>query len=335
MHVRTLLQKQLSTFRMGNQTVTVYFPNSLEHLRELIQEKIFINPNWMILGEGSNTVFVTDTIKHIIRYSAKKIILLKETKKYVSYKVDAGLNWEEFVQFTLSKHLWGAENLALIPGSVGASPVQNIGAYGSEIKDILESVEYIDLDSGKLVSLHQRNCKLGYRDSIFKQKLKNKVCIISVTMKLSKIPKPNLTYKILAEYLDERALPATLDTIYSAVCSIRKTKLADPVEIPNCGSFFKNPVIGENKRTLLLKSFPSCAIFTYLDSYKVSAAWCIDQCGLTGANHKGITILQSQPLVLTNSYDAKTSALLETISIITKAVEKKFGLKLETEVNLV
>jgi UDP-N-acetylmuramate dehydrogenase len=335
MKSETVLQKNLSTFQMGETPLTLYKPSTVVELQELIQMGVFKSTDCMVQGEGSNTIFVDTKITTIVRYSSKEIKKITETDTDILYTVGAGLNWDEFVRFAVSQGLWGIENLALIPGTVGASPVQNIGAYGSELKDTLESVEYIDLVSGEQKILKALECKLGYRNSIFKQELKNKTCIVSVTFRLSKIPKPNIGYKDVEKYMADHNLQPTLSTIYDAICSIRKSKLADPLITPNCGSFFKNPVINLEKKNKLIVKYPTSPIYPYQHHFKISAAWCIDQCGLKGYTLGGVRVLESQPLVLTNYNNATPKELLETIDHIKVTVHSRFGILLEEEVNLV
>jgi UDP-N-acetylmuramate dehydrogenase len=313
---------------MGDRTVDVISVSTIEDLTKLYIDGVFGRDNWIVLGGGSNTIFVTEAIEKVIQLNLKSI-----STNGTRITSQAGVIWDDLVQYTVMHGMWGIENLALIPGTVGAAPIQNIGAYGTELANTLISVTYFDTHNGKLVTITSNQCKLGYRDSIFKHELKGRAIIIECCLELSNIPIPRLDYHGVQDALHNQE--PTLDAIYNAICSIRRTKLADPKVTPNCGSFFKNPVISTDLAEQLRQEYPSIPLYSFQDNYKTSAAWCIDQLDLKGYKLGGVQVLYSQPLVLTNTGNASTDDLISMIQHIQRSVFAKYGISLESEVNLV
>jgi UDP-N-acetylmuramate dehydrogenase len=263
------------------------------------------------------------------------------------------------VNFAVSRGYWGIENLALIPGTVGAAPIQNIGAYGAELKGTLFSVEAFDLETGKKKIFTKAECKLGYRDSIFKNKAKGKYFISAVTLKLKKTGQPNLSYKILSDFLEKNKIAVkNSKDIADAVSEIRRSKLPDPKIIGNAGSFFKNVLVEENQLKNLLEKFPAMPYFEEENTtsppapllvkerrgiqYKLPAGWLIEQCGPRqgGASWKGyregnVGVHDKQALVLVNHGGATGAEILDLANKIIVSVKEKFGLELAPEVNIV
>jgi UDP-N-acetylmuramate dehydrogenase len=291
-----------------------------------------------LLGGGSNVIFANDYHGLVLvnKLVGKKFI--KEESEYVLVKVGAGENWHEFVLWALDQNLGGIENLSLIPGSVGASPVQNIGAYGVEAKDVIKSVETFNLQTHQVQELSNQECRFGYRDSIFKHELQGKVLITHVTFRLTKAPHTiDTSYKGLSAELEGIPEP-TIRDISNAVIKVRKSKLPDPWIEPNSGSFFKNPVVKKDVFEKLNKEYPDIPHYPAPnDMIKLSAAWLIDQAELKGKKNSEGTIGTNprQALVLINYGDATGDQLRAFVEMIKRVVVEKFGVQLELEVNIV
>lgn len=287
-----------------------------------------------VLGGGSNVLFTRDYEGVILHPVLKGIEAAGEDTGSVLLRVGAGEEWDNFVEYCVSNHLGGIENLSFIPGTVGASPVQNIGAYGREVSEVIEQVDAIDLSNGHLISLSCKQCRFSYRDSIFKKELKDQVMITHVTFRLDKKPLFITTYPDLEKELDN--FPETsLKTIRQAIISIRKGKLPDPAITGNAGSFFKNPIVDNEKAALLRKFFPNIKGFeTHTDTVKLSAAWLIEQCGWKGKRWGQTGTHKNQPLILVNHGGATGEEILQCALKIQKAVMNKFAIKLEMEVNI-
>ncbi|MGD0711685.1 MAG: UDP-N-acetylmuramate dehydrogenase, partial [Bacteroidales bacterium] len=256
----------------------------------------------LILGGGSNILFTHDVEGIVVKISTKGIMKITETDEHVFLNVQAGVDWNEFVDYCLNNDLGGVENLALIPGNVGSSPIQNIGAYGAEVKDVIESVEVVDMQTIQMYELTNKDCKFGYRNSIFKNELKGKVIIVSVTFKMNKIHKLNLDYGALKQELKDRKITKpTIQDVAKVVSDIRRCKLPDPKEIGNSGSFFKNPSLNNNDFTKLKSAFPGIPSYTQADnSFKIPAGWLIEQCGWKGYRDGDTGVHAQQALVLVN-----------------------------------
>ncbi len=291
----------------------------------------FVHDKVLVLGEGSNVAFVDDFAGSIVSTNNQSLTI---TECSDSYSVEAGAshNWHHLVVKLLRKGIYGLENLALIPGSVGAAPVQNIGAYGAEFANFCESIEVIDLYNRTTLVLAAKDCGFGYRDSIFKQKFDNKYLITKVTLRFTKDWFPNLSYK----GLDELPLNVAPHQVFNQVVSIRRSKLPDPKLIGNAGSFFKNPIVKNNIVDALLGQFEKVPFFPVDDGFsKLSAAWLIDQCGLKGKSRSGIGCYYKQPLVLVNNGNGNGGALLDFARYVRDEVQSEFGITLQNEVRLI
>lgn len=287
----------------------------------------------LVIGEGSNLLFTGDFFGMIIHPRTKDIILTSEDKNYFYYTVSAGVIWDDFVAKTLEEGAYGLENLSLIPGTVGASAVQNIGAYGAEVKDFIQKVKYINLHTGELVTISGSECDFSYRNSIFKNDLKNEILILSVEFRLNKKCKLNCDYADISSFFQGRKDMSALE-VREAVIQIRNAKLPDPKLIGNAGSFFKNPIITKEKFELLLKSFPDIRYYALENGdYKLAAAWMIDKCGLKGFAHNGAAVHENHALVLINkSGSAKGQDIQGLAYIVREKVAEKFDIILEPEV---
>ncbi|WP_423188137.1 UDP-N-acetylmuramate dehydrogenase [Alishewanella sp. d11] len=314
-----------STFRLHNTLSEVILIDELSDLALVDAQQPPV-----IIGEGSNTIFLASQVRPLLRFLAKSRTVTANNSQHLELHVEAGHNWHELVTWAVTQQLWGIENLALIPGSVGAAPVQNIGAYGVEFSDVCRYVDFYDWQERKVIRLDNNACQFAYRDSVFKQQLQGKGIIVAVGLVLFKDPKPVVTYP----GLDTLPPFTTLEEIYQQVIAIRQAKLPDYKVIANCGSFFKNPVISESQYQLLQSSFAKIPGFSVESGIKVPAAWLIDQAGFKGYKYQNLGCYERQPLVLVNYGGAEGPALLVLINLIRKTIETQFGILLEPEVRL-
>ncbi|QRN41772.1 MAG: UDP-N-acetylmuramate dehydrogenase [Neisseriaceae bacterium] len=305
----------------------------IDHLPEINQfKKIYY------LGEGSNTVFLKDFSGLILHLKTKGIQLIFENDEEVILEVDAGENWHDFVITCIKNHWFGLENLTLIPGSVGAAPVQNIGAYGVEVKDFIEVVRCVDIYTGELLELTNKECLFSYRNSIFKQQKNKNLIILSVIFKLSKQFVPNLSYQELANFIGncENIDLFTAKLVSDCVGHLRRKKLPDPSVLGNSGSFFHNPILNQNAWEILKNRFDDMPFYDLGNGYyKIAAGWMIDQLGLKGFRIGRMGIHDQQALVLVNYGNGMPCELLELITIIQDAVDNQFHVNLTIEPNLV
>ncbi|MFA6274183.1 MAG: UDP-N-acetylmuramate dehydrogenase [Candidatus Paceibacterota bacterium] len=296
----------------------------------------FKNNEKLFLGGGSNILFTKDFDGIVILNKMKGIQVLKEDDNYVFLKVAGGEKWHDLVLFTVEKNLWGIENLALIHGTVGAAPVQNIGAYGSEVKDSIESVECFEIENGKKKIFANKECKFGYRDSIFKSELKGKFFIFSVTFKLKKNSEPSISYNALKNHLAKNNLEIkNSKDVSNAVIDIRKSKLPNPKDLGNAGSFFKNVYVDQKKLEELKKSYPEIPYFEEEGKIKIPAGWLVEQCGWKGKRIGNVGVHEKQALILVNYGNASGLEIKNLAEQIINSVFQKFGLKLFPEVNLI
>ncbi len=315
-----------STFRLDVRLSSIIECDSIADLQTLSQQTTPV-----VLGEGSNTIFTQDLEVPICRYVAKEKAMSAIDEQHVLVHVEAGHNWHQLVTWAVQQQLWGIENLALIPGSVGAAPVQNIGAYGVELADSCLYIDFYHWELRKVQRITAGRCQFGYRDSIFKQSLAGCGVIVAVGLCLRKQPTPVLQYKGL-DHLPENV---DIKTVYEQVIAIRSSKLPDPAVLANCGSFFKNPVISEQQFLALQKEFPNLPSFYQQDGrVKVPAAWLIEQQGFKGRKYDGIGCYQLQPLVLVNYGDGTAEQLQSLIAVIQRQVFSVYGIQLEPEVRM-
>ena len=292
-----------------------------------------------VLGEGTNIILPSFVVGLVVKVEIKGINI--DDSKDLTHPlvtISAGENWHNCVKFLLKNEIYGVENLSLIPGSVGASVIQNIGAYGVELSDVLSSVEVFDLKTNRLIRMSAESCGLGYRDSIFKNERQDQYVITSITLKLYKSQRLNLSYPDLANYFHGKDNP-TPSEVSNAVITIRRNKLPDPQLEPNVGSFFKNPIISRGRLNSILsknkdgKDLPHTHIGN--DRVKISAAWLIDKCGLKGLKIGGVEVHKKQPLVLINRSRINDqdvfSNLTRAVIEIKQKVQMKYGISLEIE----
>lgn len=309
---------------------------ALEHpddLLHLMQQDVWHEPR-MVLGGGSNVLFAGDFDGLILHNRLQGRELLHQDAESVVLRVASGENWHCLVQDCVEQGWSGLENLALIPGSVGAAPMQNIGAYGAELQDCCQSVSVCFFRDGGHAELSREQCRFGYRDSIFKHELKDKCLITAVTLRLHRRFQPNLRYAALQQHLQAGRQP-TLREVFDAVVTIRQSKLPDPAVLGNAGSFFKNPVIAADQAEQLRAQFPGIPLFVQAGQHKVPAAWLIEQCGWKGKRLGAVGAYEKQPLVLVNYGGASGAELLELAGRIRRSVYERFGIVLEPEVNII
>lgn len=289
---------------------------------------------WFVLGGGNNILFTTRYDGVLIHPVGKNLTIIAEDEQTLSLRADAGIEWDDMVAWCVERGLWGAENLSLIPGTIGASPVQNIGAYGAEAKDIITRVNYFNTAEKKHLSLSKEECHLGYRESIFKHDLRGRAIITSVEFTLHKEPRPNLGYGDLQREVEARG-GATLANIRDAVCAIRRSKLPDTAEIGNAGSFFKNPVVDAAIAEELLARYENMPTYPAADGCrKIAAGWLIDQAGMKGYRKGNVGVHNRQALVLVNFGGATGNEVIALAQEVQRAVFEKFGIRIEPEVNI-
>lgn len=308
--------------------------------KELLQEfiKQGLSTPYYILGGGSNIVFTKDFVGTILQVDIKGREVVEETDNEVVVKVGAGESWHHFVLWCLDKDFGGIENLSLIPGTVGAAPIQNIGAYGVELVDVFDQLEAIDLSTAEERVFQKEECQFAYRDSIFKQSLKGKILITDVYLRLSKkAHQIHSSYGAIQDILKDWKIDSpSIQEISKAVMYIRQTKLPDPKVIGNAGSFFKNPAIGKAQFEQLKEAFPDLVGYPLdKDTVKVPAAWLIDQCGWRGKRIGNVGCYENQALVMVNYGGAKGHEIKAHAKRVMDSVREKFGVSLNPEVNLV
>lgn len=306
-------------------------PRDLQSALKLKHRPIFI------LGGGSNLLLTKNIAGLVLKNNLRGIEIKRRTAKKTWVRAAGGENWHQFVLWTLENNLSGLENLSLIPGTVGASPIQNIGAYGAELKDVFLKLEAIDLATGKARFFSKKDCQFGYRDSIFKRENKGRFFITAVWFSLPIEPKLNLNYGAINETLAAWGIQKpTARDVSEAVISIRQSKLPDPAVIGNSGSFFKNPEIDRAFFEKLVEKWPKMPHFTIDPTReKIPAGWLIEQCGWKGKRLGNAGCFEKQALVLVNHGGATGAEVWQLAQNIIASVESVFGIKLEAEVNVV
>ncbi len=308
--------------------------SNVEELRAILQEQN--DDSLLILGGGSNVLFTHDFDGLVLLNEIKGIENTDETADHVFLKAGAGEVWHEFVLHCIDHGYGGIENLSLIPGSVGASPMQNIGAYGVEIKDVFHSLEAFHLPSNEIHTFEAKDCAFGYRESVFKRQLKDQYIILSVTYRLSKNPVINTRYGIIEEKLAEMGVTnPTISDVSNAVIAIRQSKLPNPAEIGNAGSFFKNPVVEQTVFNAIQKEYPDAPNYPAPDEkVKLAAGWLIEKSGWKGWRQDNFGVHARQALVLVNYGDCSGEDILHLSEQIIHDIQNKFGVTLEREVNI-
>lgn len=328
--------KELNTF--GIDTCARYYTEvaTTSEIEVLLAEPKFLDTQKLILGGGSNILFTKNVDGLVIKNNLKDIKLIKEDDSFYYVKAAAGEVWNDLILFCIQHNYAGLENLSLIPGNVGASPMQNIGAYGVEIKDVFYELEAFHLKDKKIQLFDKASCKFGYRESVFKHEFKNQFMITSVTYQLLKKPLFNTNYGAIEKELETMGVSTlSIQAISKAVCNIRSSKLPDPKVIGNAGSFFKNPEVVTNKFESLKKQYPTIVGYPLENgNTKIAAGWLIEQCGWKGKKIGDAGVHPLQALVLVNYGNAKGLDILDLSQQIMDTVKDKFDITLVREVNI-
>lgn len=332
---RELCLKPYNTFGIEAKCQLFVEFDSVDELQTLFSSQELDGKPWFVLGGGSNVLFSKDFEGVVLHPTNQDIEVVGEFGDKVKVRAGAGVEWDDFVAWCVERGYWGVENLSDIPGSVGAAPVQNIGAYGVEVKDTIESVETFAVSSKTLLTLAGEHCDFGYRQSIFKNELKGKVIITSVNFLLSLTPNPSIGYGDLRSKVEELG-GATIDNVRRAVIEIRDGKLPCPSELGSAGSFFKNPFVDDEFAKSLKDKHPTMPLYPsgVEGKSKLAAGWLIDQCGWKGHREGNVGVHERQALVLVNYGGATGGEVLALAESIRADVKSRFGVELEMEVNV-
>ena len=325
--------KEYNTFGISVKAEMFAVFSSIEELKQILSFRN--DKKLLVLGGGSNLLLTKDFDGLVIKNEIKRFEVIEETVSEVIVESGAGENWHEFVLNCIDKGFGGIENLSLIPGSVGASPMQNIGAYGVEIKDVFESLSAYHIASGEIHYFDKTKCEFGYRESIFKNKVKGEYIILTVTFRLTKNPTINSSYGAINEQLKVMGIQVpTIKELSAAVIAIRQSKLPDPKIIGNAGSFFKNPTVEIALLEQIQKNYPDIPNYPALNGRKLAAGWLIEKAGWKGRTFDNYGVHKLQALVLVNYGNCTGQEIFDLSSQIIKDVFEKFGVLLEREVNI-
>ncbi len=328
--------KPYNTF--GIDVLTKYFApfSNIDELADLLDFTFQKQLKYLVIGGGSNILFTKNFDGLIIKNAISGVKLINENDDFYFIKAAAGMLWHQFVLHCIKNNYAGVENLSLIPGTVGAAPLQNIGAYGVELKDVFYELEAMDTQTKSIEIFSLNACEFGYRESIFKKRYANRFIILNVTFKLNKKPFYNTKYGAIEQELEKMGCTAlSIKNISDAVVNIRLSKLPNPSEIGNAGSFFKNPVIDDTLYNKLISQFPTMSVYALPNNqYKIAAGWLIEQCGWKGYKNNDAGCHSKQALVLVNYGGATGTEIYNLSNEIIKSVFEKFGVLLEREVNV-
>ena len=325
--------KEYNTFGISVKAEMFAVFSSIEELKQILSLRN--NKKLLVLGGGSNLLLTKDFDGLVIKNEIKRFEVIEETTSEVIVESGAGENWHEFVLNCIDKGFGGIENLSLIPGSVGASPMQNIGAYGVEIKDVFESLSAYHIASGEIHYFDKTKCEFGYRESIFKNKVKGEYIILTVTFRLTKNPTINSSYGAINEQLKVMGIQVpTIKELSAAVIAIRQSKLPDPKIIGNAGSFFKNPTVEIALLEQIQKNYPDIPNYPAVNGKKLAAGWLIEKAGWKGRTFDNYGVHKLQALVLVNYGNCTGQEIFDLSSQIIQDVFEKFGVLLEREVNI-
>ncbi|WP_162418049.1 UDP-N-acetylmuramate dehydrogenase [Cyclobacterium roseum] len=328
--------RRYNTFGIDKKARLFLEANRSDEVIQAISHARSLGKKLFVLGGGSNILLVQDIDALVIKINIQGIEKIEEDADSLLLKAGAGVVWHDLVTFSLASGLSGLENLSLIPGTVGAAPMQNIGAYGVEIESVFDHLDAIEIASRQTKRFYKADCAFGYRESIFKNRWKGKYIITHVALRLSKKPRPTIDYGDIQGTLQELGnLSPTPENISKAVISIRQRKLPDPAKIGNAGSFFKNPTVPVAAFERLRNKFPGIPGYPLDKSVKIPAAWLIEQAGWKGKRFGNIGVHEHQPLVLVNHGNGEGSDLIDLSKKIQADIYDKYGITLEREVNLI
>ena len=328
---------KLNTF--GIDVKAKYFTsiNTINELIEVTKTNVFKDLELLILGGGSNILFTKDFDGLVILNNIKGKEIIEQNQQSIFLKIGAGENWHELVMYCVDNGWGGIENLSLIPGNTGTAPMQNIGAYGVEIKETFVELEALEISSGKIVKFNNSDCEFGYRESVFKNKMKNQYIILNITLELKKNPVLNINYGDVKAILESQNIKnPDIKEVSNAIISIRQSKLPDPKKIGNSGSFFKNPIVSLNLLELIKKKYPNVVYYEINENeFKIAAGWLIERAGWKGKKFNNYGVHEKQALVLVNYGLANGMEIFELSEKIILDIKDKFGIKLEREVNII
>ncbi|MBR3702837.1 MAG: UDP-N-acetylmuramate dehydrogenase [Alistipes sp.] len=325
--------RDLNSFHVEERAERVITFDQKEDLEQIFAEGHTLD-NWYVLGGGNNILFTRRFGGTLIKPVGKNITIKANLDDSVIVEAEAGVEWDDMVEWSVERELWGMENLSLIPGTVGAAPVQNIGAYGAEAKDVIERVHYYDAKERRHHTMGNAECRFAYRESIFKHELRGKAIITSVEFRLSKSQQPSLGYGDLAKEVEARGR-VTLKNIREAVCSIRRSKLPDTAVLGNAGSFFKNPIVNKDVSEKLKQEYENMPVYPVSEqNCKLAAGWLIDQAGLKGYRQGNVGVHERQALVLVNFGGATGKEVISLSELVRERVKEKFGITIDPEVNI-
>ena len=325
-----------NTFGMDIKASLFIEYDSTEELKELLEHHALVHGQWLHIGGGSNLLFTADYPGTILHSAIKGYEVTSENKDEVIVRVGAGEVWDDFVAYTVGQEWYGAENLSLIPGEVGASAVQNIGAYGIEAKDLIVKVETIEASTGQERIFENADCHYAYRESVFKHSLKGKYIVTHVSFRLKKTPTYHLDYGNIRSELEKLNCTLNLQNVRNTIISIRNSKLPDPQVQGNAGSFFMNPIIPRSQFEAILKTYPTIPHYEVdHERVKIPAAWMIDQCGWKGKQLGRAGVHSQQALVIINCGGATGQEIITLSQEIQQSVFQKFGIRILPEVNFI
>ena len=328
---------KLNTFGVDVKAKYFVSINTVNELIELTKTEVFKDLQLLILGGGSNILFTKDFDGLVILNNIKGKEIIDQTQESIFLKIGAGENWHELVMYTVDNKWGGIENLSLIPGNTGTAPMQNIGAYGVEIKETFVELEALEISSGKIVKFNNSDCEFGYRESVFKNKMKNQYIIVNITLELKKNPVLNINYGDVKAILESQNINnPSIKQVSDAIISIRQSKLPDPKIIGNSGSFFKNPIVSLNQLELIKKKYPNVVNYKINENeFKIAAGWMIERAGWKGKKFNNYGVHEKQALVLVNYGLANGMEIFNLSEEIILDIKDKFGIKLEREVNII
>ena len=330
--------KPFNTF--GIEATAAYYAvaESVDDIKEILTSPEVKGRPLLVLGGGSNMLLTQDFDGLVLHIKIKGFTIVEDNEEHIVVRVGAGEVWHEFVLWAIANGYGGIENLSLIPGSVGAAPMQNIGAYGVEIKEVFHSLEALHIESLTSRAFGKEECRFGYRESIFKRDVKGQYIITQVSFTLNKKPVFNTSYGAIETELNAMGIAkerADVKAVSDAVIHIRQSKLPDPAQIGNAGSFFKNPVVSTEKVAELKAQYPDMPAYPSGENQKLAAGWLIEQCGWKGYREGDTGVHKNQALVLVNYGNAKGNEVYALSEKVLQSVKEKFGVELEREVNII
>ena len=335
--IKNISLKHFNSFGLDYKTKYFVEIKCEKDLIALQNKTLFKTEKKLILGGGSNILLTKDFNGLVIKNNIKGQEIVNESENFVDFKIGAGENWHEIVLKCVDNNWGGIENLSLIPGNSGTAPMQNIGAYGVEIKDTFLGLEALEFSSGNIEKFNEKECKFSYRESVFKNEKKDKYFILNITLRLNKNPKVNIEYGDIKKTLREKNIKTpTIKDVSNAIIAIREQKLPNPKKIGNSGSFFKNPIISNKLLKKIMKKYPEIVHYKINDNQtKIAAGWLIEEAGWKGKRIKNFGVHKNQALVLVNYGGAKGSQIYELSESIINDINLKFGITLEREVNII